>query len=238
MNSEYILHSDERIDEFTGLKVIQKIDGPHFSLDAILLARFTKVKRGEKLADLGTGSGIISLIIAKETQVEKIIGIEVQDELADIARRNVRLNSLEDKIEIITEDLRRIHKEFQAGYFDIVVSNPPYRLAGSGRINPNPLKAISRHEIKCSLDDILKATSYLLKNKGKAVYVYRPDRIADIISGCRHYNLEPKRIQFVYPGINIEANLVLIEAIKNGKKESRVLSPLIISGHDIPIFQN
>lgn len=237
MDSE-LLHPDERIDEFAGLKVIQKIDGPHFSLDAILLARFAKVKKGETVIDLGAGSGIISLIIALETEAEKVIGIEIQDELADIARRNVKLNSLEDKVDIITEDLKLIHKKIQSGFFDVVVSNPPYRLAGSGRINPNPLKAISRHEIKCSLDDVLKATSYLLKNKGRAVYVYRPDRIVDIISGCRYYNLEPKRIQFVHPGINNEANLVLIEAVKNGKKESKVLSPLIVSGHELPTFSD
>ncbi len=236
MNNEHILQPDERIDEFAGLKVIQKIDGPHFSLDAILLARFAKVRKEEKVIDLGAGGGIISLIIAKETEVEKIIGIEIQEELADIARRNVRINSLEDKIEIITGDFRLINEKFQAGYFDIVVSNPPYRLAGSGRVNPNLLKAISRHEIKCSLDDVLKATNYLLKNKGKALYVYRPDRIADIISGCRHYNLEPKKIQFVYPGLDSEANLVLIEAVKNGKKEAKILSPLIVSGHEIPSF--
>lgn len=233
-----ILHPDERIDEFEGLKVIQKIDGPHFSLDAILLARFAKAKKGESVVDLGAGIGIVSLIIASETETEKVMGIEIQSELADIARRNVKLNSLEEKIEIFTEDLKLIHEKFQAGYFDLVVSNPPYRLVGSGRINPNPLKAISRHEIKCSLDDILKTTNYLLKNKGRAVYVYRPDRTVDIISGCRHYSLEPKRIQFVYPGIDSEANLVLIEAVKNGKKESKILSPLIVSGHEIPSFND
>ena len=236
MDSNHVLHPNERIDEFAGLKIIQKIDGPHFSLDAILLARFAKIKKGEIVADLGAGGGIISLIIASETEVEKVIGIEIQDKLSDIARRNVILNSLEKKIEILTEDLKFIHEKIQPSYFDVVVSNPPYRLSGSGRINPNPLKAISRHEIKCSLDDVLKATNYLLKDKGRAIYVYRPDRIVDIISGCRHHNLELKRIQFVHPSVNSEANLVLIEAVKNGKKESKILNPLIVSGHEIPIF--
>ncbi len=134
--------------------------------------------------------------------------------------------------------MKIIHEKIRAGYFDTVVSNPPYRLVGSGRINPNTLKAISRHEIKCSLDDVLKATNYLLKDKGRVVYVYRPNRIADMISGCRHYNLEPKRIQFVHPSMDSEANLMLIEAIKSGNKESRILNPLIVSGHEIPIFND
>jgi len=232
--AEDIIRSDERIDDFEGLKVIQKIDGPHFSLDAVLLARFAHIQMGDMVADLGMGGGIISLIIASNTRAEKIIGIEIQSELADIARRNVILNHLSDKIDIIERDLKLVSGDMPAGTFDIVLSNPPYRLAGSGRLNPNTLKAISRHEVKCNLDDILRAAFYLLKEHGKAAFVYRPDRFVELITRCRKYNLEPKIIQFVYPGIDREANLVLVEAVKNGQQESRILKPLIVSGHQIP----
>jgi len=221
------INADERIDEFESLKVIQKIAGPHFSMDAIILAKFVSIKKGDNVADLGTGTGIISLLLALKTEVERITAIEIQGELADIARRNVLLNNLEGKIDVIEGDLRLVKEYFSAGQFDVVVSNPPYRIVGSGRLNPNDLKAIARHEIKCTLDDILKSAFYLLKEHGKLAVVYRPDRLVDLISGCRHHNLEPKRIQFVYPALEREANLVLLEAVKNGNRESKVLEPLI-----------
>jgi len=228
------LKPDERLDEFQGLKVIQKVDGPHFSLDAILLARFATVRRGDMVTDLGVGSGIISLILAKNTEAVKITGLEIQSELAAMACRNVKLNDLTDRIQIINGDLRE--KILPAEQFDLVVSNPPYRPIGSGRINPNFLKAISRHEIKCNLEDVLKSSFYLLKNRGRAAFVYRPDRIVDLITGCRRNRLEPKRLQFVYPGADNSANLVLIEAVKNSKPELEVLKPLIVTGHEIPAF--
>jgi tRNA1Val (adenine37-N6)-methyltransferase len=220
------INADERIDEFEGLKVIQKIAGPHFSMDAMILAKFVSIKKGDNVADLGTGTGIISLLLALKTEVERITAIEIQSEMADIARRNVLLNNLEGKIEVIEGDLRLV-KQFPAGQFDVVVSNPPYRLVGAGRLNPNDLKAIARHEIKCTLDDVLKSAFYLLKEHGKLAVVYRPDRLVDLISGCRHHNLEPKRIQFVYPALDREANLLLLEAVKNSNRSSKVLEPLI-----------
>ena len=234
MDKECLIHSDERVDEFAGLKVIQKVDGPRFSLDAILLARFAVVKRGDVVADLGAGGGIVSLILAATTEAGRIVGIEIQDELADIARRNAALNHLKDKIDILAEDLRLVMKTHPAGQFDLLVSNPPYRRIGSGRINPNPLKAIARHEIKCTLEDVLRASFHLLKDRGSAAFVYRPDRIVDLIAGCRQHRLEPKKMQFVHPDIDREANLVLLEAVKNGQQELKVLNPLIVSGHQIP----
>ena len=234
MNNENFMHQDERIDEFSGLKVIQKINGPHFSLDAILLARFATVRKGDKVADLGAGGGIISLLLASNTKAERIIGIEIQSELVDVARRNVALNNLENKVEILEDDLRSVKKTQPAGQYDLIVSNPPYRLVGAGHINPNPLKAISRHEIKCTLEDILQASFHLLKNNGRAAFVYRPDRAVDLIAGCRQHRLEPKRIQFIYPACDREANLVLLEAVKNGRHDLRALNPLIVSGHQIP----
>jgi tRNA1Val (adenine37-N6)-methyltransferase len=234
MDNGHPIYPDERVDDFTGLKVIQKTDGPHFSLDAILLAQFATVKKGDVVVDLGAGGGIVSLILATTTEAEQIVGIEIQNELADIARRNVALNKLEGKIHILEEDLRLVTKTHPAGQFDLLVSNPPYRRIGDGRINPNPLKAIARHEIKCTLDDFLQASFHLLKNRGRAAFVYRPDRIVDLIAGCRQHRLEPKRMQFVHPDPDREANLALLEAVKNGQQDLKVLNPLIVSGHHIP----
>jgi tRNA1Val (adenine37-N6)-methyltransferase len=186
------------------------------------------------VADLGAGGGIISLIIASTTGAERITGFEIQSELADIARRNATLNLLADKIEILEYDLKLIPESLPAGQFDLLVCNPPYRLAGAGRINPNPLRAISRHEISCTLNDVLQTAFHLLRDHGRAAFVYRPDRIVDLVAGCRQHRLEPKRIQIVYPGIDREANLILLEAIKNGQPEANVLKPLIVSDHNIP----
>jgi len=234
MDNAHPIYPDERVDDFAGLKVIQKTDGPHFSLDAILLAQFATVKKGDVVVDLGAGGGIVSLILAATTEAERIVGVEIQNELADIARRNVALNHLESKIDILEEDLRLVTKTHPAEQFDLLVSNPPYRRIGDGRINPNSLKAIARHEIKCTLGNILQASFHLLKDRGRAAFVYRPDRIVDLIAGCRQHRLEPKRMQFVHPDPDREANLVLLEAVKNGQQDLKVLNPLIVSGHHIP----
>lgn len=229
-----MISSDERIDEFSGLRVIQKIDGPRFSVDAVLLARFATAKNGDIVGDLGTGGGIISLIMATATKARNIVGFEIQTELVDVARRNVALNCLDDKISIIEADLRTIKEIHPPEQFDLLVCNPPYRRVGDGRINPNSLKAISRHEISCTLKDILQAGFYLLKNRGRIAFIYRPDRAVDLIAGCREHRLEPKRLQFVHPASDREANLLLLEAVKNGRQELKIHNPLIISGHEIP----
>jgi tRNA1Val (adenine37-N6)-methyltransferase len=228
MNNSPVIRDNERIDEFEGLKIIQRTEGPHFSLDAVLLARFASVEADDTVVDLGTGMGIIPLILAANTKIRKIVGIEIQSELADIARRNVSLNRLEDKIEIIQGDLKSVASDYpNPVQFDVVISNPPYQKVGSGRLNPDSIKAIARHEIKCTLDDVLKASFHLLKNRGRAVFVYRPDRLVDLISGCRQNRLEPERLQMVYPDMDKEANLILLETIKNGKQALKVLKPLI-----------
>lgn len=209
--------------------MIQKIDGPRFSVDAILLARFCTVKKGDLVADLGTGTGIIPLLLASNTKAEQIVGVEIQEELADLARRNVVLNGLEDRISILQGDLRILSETYPAEQFNLVVSNPPYILLGTGQINPNLLKAISRHEIKCTLEDILEASFYLLRNRGRFALVHRPERMVDIISGCRQHRLEPKRLQFLHPGDGGEASLVLLEAVKNGRQGLKVLDRVTFS---------
>lgn len=225
MVEDVIINQDETIDDYDNLKVIQKVYGFRFSIDAVLLANFAIIKKKDKVIDLGTGNGIISLLIA--SKAEHITAIEIQPEMVDLAKRNVILNGLSDKIEIIEADLRLSKELFPSGQYDVVITNPPYRILGSGRVNPNDLKALARHEINCTLDDVLKASFYLLKNKGRLAIVHRPDRLVELLIGSRQYKLEPKRLQFVHIGKG-EASLVLVEAVKNGKPDLKVLSPITI----------
>jgi tRNA1Val (adenine37-N6)-methyltransferase len=235
MTKEVLINSDETIDEYDNLKVIQKADGFRFSLDAVILAEFATVKKGDKVIDLGAGNGIISLIVAFNTKAEHITAMEIQPEMVDLAVRNVMLNDLGDKIKVVEDDLTLAKKHFPSGQFDVVITNPPYRTIGSGRLNPNDLKAIARHELKCTLDDVLRVSFYLLKERGRLAIVHRPDRLIDLIVNCRQYRLEPKRIQFIHIGKDQEASLVLVEAVKNGKPDLKVLSPKMI---DVGISDN
>ncbi|MGB9596447.1 MAG: tRNA1(Val) (adenine(37)-N6)-methyltransferase [Candidatus Poribacteria bacterium] len=225
MTDDIVINQDETIDNYGNLKVIQKTYGFRFSMDAVVLANFATIKKNDKVIDLGTGNGIISLLIAPKAK--HITAIEIQPEMIDLAKRNVILNRLSDKIEIIEGDIRLVKEIFSPNQYDLVVTNPPYRVLGSGRVNPNDLKALARHEIKCTLDDVLKAGSYLLKDKGRLAIVHRPDRLVDLMIGCRQRKLEPKRLQFVHIDKG-EAELILVEAIKNGKPDLTVLSPIAI----------
>jgi len=225
MTDDIIINQDETIDEYDNLKVIQKTHGFRFSLDAVTLANFATIKKKDKVIDLGTGNGIISLLIA--SKAEHITAIEIQPEMIDLAQRNVILNGLSDKIDVMEGDIRLVKELFPPSQYDVVITNPPYRVIGSGRINPNDLKALARHEIKCTLEDVLAASFYLLKNRGRLAIVHRPDRLVELMVGCRQHKLEPKRIQFFHVN-KMEASLVLVEAIKNGKPNLEVLSPIII----------
>lgn len=232
MNKD-LIYQDERLDEFDELRIIQKKDGPYFSVDAVILAKFASVKKGDKVIDLGAGGGIISLLLANKTELDKIVALEIQSELADVAQRNALINNLSHKIEIVADDLKLVSNNFIASQFDLVISNPPYRTVGSGRVNPNNSRAIARHEIKCTLDDVFHSAFYLLKDHGRFAVVYRPDRMVDLISGCRKYHLEPKRLQLVYPSYERECNLVLLEAVKNGQSVCKVLEPLILDENNM-----
>jgi tRNA1Val (adenine37-N6)-methyltransferase len=226
MTDKVLINQDETIDEYDNLKIIQKIYGFRFSLDAVVLAQFATIKKHDKIIDLGAGNGIISLLIADKA--ENITAIEIQPEMVDLARRNVILNGFVDKIEVVEDDLRLAKEHFPAGQFDLVITNPPYRIVGSGRVNPNDLKALARHEINCTLDDVLKASFHLLKERGRLAIVHRPDRLVELMVGCRQYRLEPKRMQFVHYEKGKEASLVLVEAVKNGKADLKVLNPKMI----------
>lgn len=223
---------DERIDIVPGtkFKIIQDKNSFSYGTDAIFISDFAKAKG--LVIDLGTGSGIIPLRLIEKKKVKKIYGIEIQKEVFDRAKRSIKLNGLEERIEILNMDLKKIDEKFPKAHFDTVVSNPPYLKAGGAVINKRENFAISRHEISCNLEDIIKTSGYLLKPQGKLFLVHRPDRLTDIFMDLRKYGIEPKRIRFVYPKPERPPNLVLIEGVKGGRADLKFLKPLIVYNKD------
>jgi len=211
------------------LKVYQHKNGYRFGIDAFILANFVHLKKGETVLELGSGCGIISLILVyKFPQVKRIIGIEIQPSLVSLARKNVKLNQRENLVEIVQADIKHLKDLFSSANFDVVISNPPYYSLKRGRLNPDTERAIARHEVKSSLLDIVKTTQSMLKQKGKFYFIYPAFRYGYLFMALQSYNLEPKRLRFVHPYINKEANFVLVEAMKGGKEEIKVEFPLII----------
>ena len=222
---------NERIDdlEFKGLKIIQNKDGFCFGIDSILLSDFAKeIKKGSKVIDLGTGTGIIGILLCMKTELSKIIGVEIQKEVYDMAKRSIKLNNLENKFEIINENIKNLENIIETGTFDAVVTNPPYKKIGTGLTNENKEKLISRHEITANLEDFIKVSYRMLKDKGTLYMVHRPDRMVDIIELLRKYKLEPKKIKFVYPNANKDANLILLKAVKNENPFLKIEKPLYV----------
>lgn len=218
MNVE--LKENERIDdlEFKKLKVIQNKEGFCFGIDAVLLSDFAKnIKNNAKVLDLGTGTGIISILLCGKTNLSKIIGVEVQEEVADMAKRSVRLNNLENKFEIINENITNLEKIYERNSFDVIVTNPPYKKENTGIVNEEKKKLISRHETLAKLEDYIKISNKLLKDKGEFYMVHRPERLVDIITYMRQYKIEPKEIRFVCSHENEPPKLVLIKGVKSGK---------------------
>ena len=225
------LLKEERIDdlEFKGLKIIQKNNGFCFGIDAVLLSDFAKeIKNNSKVLDLGTGTGILSILLTGKTNLSKIYGIEVQKDIAEMATRSVALNRLQNKIEIINMDINNLENILETNSFDAIVTNPPYKNENSGKINDNEYKYISRHETSASLSDFIKISFRMLKDKGCFYMVHRPERLVDIIYELRANKLEPKNIRFVYSNINKEPKLVLIKAVKNANKFLKVDKPLFV----------
>lgn len=223
----------ERIDDlqYKGLKIIQNTDGFCFGIDSILLTEFARdMKKKKKIVDLGTGTGIISILLSKKIEAISIIGVEKQKSVADMARRSVKLNNLEDIIQIINEDIQTL--SLQRNSFDYIVTNPPYKKEGTGLINKTDEKIISRHETTVNLEEWIKFSSNLLKSQGAIYMVHRTERLNEIIEYLRKYKLEPKRIRFVYPNIFKDANLVLIKAVKNANEFLKVEKPLIVYNKD------
>ena len=224
------IKENERIDDLqrNGYQIIQDPEKFCFGMDAVLLSGFVRVKSGAKVLDMGTGTGIIPLLVEAKTQAAHISAIEIQEESADMARRSVRLNGLENKIDIVTGDLREADKFFDAASFDVITCNPPYMIGQHGLTNPDAPKAIARHEILCTLEDVVRTAAKLLKPGGAFCMVHRPFRLAEIICVMTEYKLEPKRMKLVYPYIDKEPNMVLIEGRRGGKPRMTVEKPLIV----------
>lgn len=215
------LKENERIDdlEFKDLKIIQNKEGFCFGIDSILLTDFAKnIKQNSKVIDLGTGTGIIPILLSGKTKNTSFVGVEIQEEVANMAKRSIKLNSLEEKIEILNMNILDLNNKFKRGSFDVVTTNPPYKKINTGIINDNDKKIISRHEITASLDDFVKTASFLLKDFGEFYMVHRPDRLVDIFNVMRKNKIEPKKIKFVYPNKNKKTNLVLIKGVKNANQ--------------------
>ena len=228
---EIKLKENERIDdlEFKGLKIIQNTDGFCFGIDAVLLSDFAKeIKNNSNVLDLGTGTGILSILLSGKTNLNKIYGIEIQEDVADMAKRSVELNNLENKIEIINKNIKELNNIFEKNYFDAIVTNPPYKKINTGKENEKTNKYISRHEVTASLEDFIKISFDLLKDKGSFYMVHRPERLSEIIYILKKNKLEPKQIRFVHSNINDEPKLVLIKSVKNAKEFLKIEKPLFI----------
>ncbi|MEH6943592.1 tRNA1(Val) (adenine(37)-N6)-methyltransferase [Bacillus sp. JJ722] len=226
-----MLKADERLDYLLAeeLRIIQSPSVFSFSLDAVLLARFVSVPivKGQ-LVDLCSGNGVIPLLLSTRTR-GKIIGVEIQERLYDMAIRSIEYNQLSDQLEMMHRDLKGVPKEIGYSKYDVVTCNPPYFPTPSAEeINKNKHFAIARHEILCNLEDVIQTSSHLLKQGGKAAFVHRPGRLTDILTLMRKYRIEPKRIQFVHPMIGKEANTVLIEGIKDGNPDLKILPPFTV----------
>jgi len=226
-----IISDNEKIEdlEVKELKIIQAKDSYRFSVDSILLLNFIRLKNFEKIIDLGTGSGIIPLLLFGKRKGLSIYGVEVQKDLADMARRSVELNKLQNGITIVQEDFRKLKNIFKNQQFDVVVSNPPYISLGKGKINPSSSRAIARHEIKGNLEDIIAVSSYLLKDKGRIYLIYKSAKLIRLLITLKKYGIEPKVIKFIHPWPGKNANLVLLEGIKSGKEELKIEDPIFLN---------
>ncbi len=228
---EIKLSENEKIEnlQFKDLKIIQNKKGFCFGIDSVLLSNFAKdIKENSKVLDLGTGTGIIATLLCGKTRLKEIIGIEVQKEVYEMAKKSIKLNNLENKFKIINEDILNINKKLEKNTFDAIVTNPPYKKKGTGIKNEEEKKIISRHETTATLDDFIKVSKDLLKDKGEFYMVHRPDRLVDILSVMRKYKIEPKVIRFVYSNKKSEPKLILIKGIKNANPFLKVQNNLYI----------
>ena len=224
------LRPGERIDDLqrNGYRIIQDPSRFCFGMDAVLLSGFAKAGEGARVLDLGTGTGIIPILMEAKTDAAQLIGLEIQKESAEMARRSVNLNELQDKIQIVDGDIKEAGQIFDAASFDVITNNPPYMINQHGLQNPDSPKAIARHEVMCTLEDVVAAAAKLLKPGGKLFMVHRPFRLAEIMVMMSKYKIEPKRMRLIYPFVDHEPNMVLIEGVRGGKPRMTVEKPLII----------
>ncbi len=224
------LKDGERLDDLqrNGYQIIQNENRFCFGMDAVLLAAFAQVKKGEKALDLGTGTGVIPLLLKGRTAGSSFTGLEISEASADMARRSVAYNGLESEISIVTGDIRHAGSLFAAGSYDVVTSNPPYMIGGHGLVNPDTELAAARHELLCTFDDVAAAAAGALREHGRFYLVHRPFRMAEIICTLCAHRLEPKRIRLVHPYADQKPNMMLIEAVKGGRPRTEVEKPLVI----------
>ena len=242
-----LLRPGERLDDLerNGFQLIQNPNGFRFGMDAVLLSGFAAVKSGERAVDLGTGSGILPILLAAKTEAAQLIGLEIQADAADMAARSVQLNGLCGRVVILRGDLKALlgsetsyptagdfwaesSVRLQPGGFDVVTSNPPYMKADQGLKNPEEAKALSRHELLCSLQDVCFAAGRLLRSGGRFYMVHRPERLTEILAALTAARLAPKRLRFVHPFAQREANMLLVEAVRDGRAGCRIEGPLCI----------
>ena len=227
---EVKIKDGERIDELErkGYKIIQDKNRFCFGMDAVLLSGFAEVREGEKVLDLGTGTGIIPLLLEAKTEGKHFTGLEIQEESAEMAERSVLLNNLQDKINIVKGDIKEASNIFGGAAFDIVTCNPPYMTEHHGLKNFEEPKAIARHEIKCNLEDVIRETAKILKPGGRFYMVHRPRRLVEIIRLMHEYRIEPKRLRMIHPFEDKDANMILIEGHRGGGAMMKVEEPLIV----------
>ena len=228
------LKQGERLDDLQikGYRIIQSPGRFCFGMDAVLLSSFAKVKTGERALDLGTGTGILPILLEAKNKGDSYTGLEIQEESADMARRSVQYNHLEDKVRIVTGDIREAAALFGAASFHVITVNPPYMIGDHGLKNENEAKYIARHEVLCTLEDVLRESGKLLGNKGRFYMVHCPFRLAEILSGMSRHRIEPKRMRLVHPYIDKEPNMVLLEGVKGAHPRMTVEPPLVVYNKD------
>ena len=214
---------------YDNLKIIQDPDMFNFSIDSVLLPNFATINtKTQKILDIGCGNAPIPLILSQKTNAQ-IIGVEIQKEVSEMARESVKINNLENQIEIINDDILKLKDKLETDSFDLITCNPPYfKVKDTSKFNKNDYKTIARHEVTLNLEQVLKIAKKLLKNDASIALVHRPERLVDIITLMRQNNLEPKKLRFVYPKKGQNANVILIEGTKNGKPGLKILEPLYI----------
>lgn len=225
------LKKNERIDDlqYKGLQLIQDRNGFCFGVDSVLLSDFAKeIKPYSTVVDIGTGTGIVGLLLCKKTKLAKIYGVEIQKEVAEMARRSVQLNGLENQFEILNCDIQQIFDFLPKNSIDAIVTNPPYKKVDTGVKNRDEKQMISRHEVKCTLEDVIEKSSQLLNDRGEFYMVHRAERLVDIMCLLRNYRLEPKNIRFVHPKPTEKPNLILVKAIKYAHPFLKIQEPLVV----------
>ena len=234
MEHTNMLRDGERLDDLqrNGYKIIQNPQKFCFGMDAVLLSHFTDIKKDSRVLDLGTGTGILPILLAAKTKAKCFEALEIQEESADMARRSVAHNGLENKIDIVTGDIKEASRIFGNDSYEVIVSNPPYMIGEHGLKNDNEALYIARHEALCTLDDLLRESAKVLKMKGRFYMVHRPFRLPEIFTKMCNYGIEPKRMRLVHPYADKEPNMVLIEGLKGGKPRLAVDPPLIVYTKD------